>query len=112
MIIEERVDISAEAMLKNRGPQGLRVLQGYLQLAAKHAPVNVEAAAELALAHGVWNLHELKGLLKNPTTQDQFQFARQHPLIRDLSHYEALMPDCFAAPAQNSSKINHEPSQS
>jgi transposase len=101
----------AEAMLKNRGPQGLRVLQGYLQLAAKHAPVNVEAAAELALVHGVWNLHELKSLLKNPLTQDQFQFAREHPLIRDLSHYEALIPDCFAPHTENSSELNHEPSQ-
>lgn len=87
----------AEAMLKQRGPQGLRVLQGFLQMAAKHAPVNVEAASELALTHGGWRLRDLQNLLHGPAQQNQFKFAQQHPLIRDLSHYEALMPDCFAA---------------
>jgi hypothetical protein len=103
----------AEAMLKNRGPQGIRVLQGFLQLAAKHTPANVEAAAELALAHGAWQLRDLKDLLKNPTAQDQFEFAQQHPLIRDLSHYEALIPDCFDALTENNhtAKINHESSE-
>jgi transposase len=92
----------AEAMLKNRGPQGIRVLQGFLQLSAKHAPVNVEAASELALAHGVWHLHEIKNLLRQPSAQNQFEFAQQHPLIRDLSHYQALMPDCFASSTETS----------
>jgi transposase len=91
----------AEAMMKQRGVQGLRVLQGFLQLAAKHAPVNVEAASELALTHGVWRLHELKSLLQTPVRQDQFQFIQQHPLIRDLSHYQALIPDCFISATDN-----------
>jgi hypothetical protein len=86
----------AEAMMKERGLQGIRALQGFLQLAAKHAPANVEAAAELALAHGAWHLHDLKSLLQNPATQDHFEFAQQHPLIRELSHYQALVPDCFS----------------
>lgn len=87
----------AEAMIKQRGLQGIRVLQGFLQLAAKHAPINVEAAIELALTHGVWRLHELRSLLRTPTEQNQFEFVQAHPLIRDLSHYEALVPDCFAS---------------
>jgi hypothetical protein len=91
----------AEAMMKMRGPQGIRALQGFLQLAAKHAPAQVEAAAELAVAHGVWSLHDLKSLLQNPATQEQFQFAQQHPLIRDLSHYQALVPDCFGSSVEN-----------
>jgi transposase len=86
----------AETMLKNRGPQGLRVLQGFLQLAAKQTPANMEAASQLAATHGGWRLRELKGLLQNPTRQEQFEFVQQHPLIRDLSHYQALIPDCFS----------------
>jgi hypothetical protein len=95
-------------MMKNRGPQGIRVLQGFLQLAAKHAPVQVEAAAELALQHGSWHLHDLKGLLKNPVTQDHFAFAQQHPLIRDLSHYGALIPDCFASVTENNEPLENK----
>ena len=90
----------AERMVKNRGPQGLRVLQGFLQLAAKNATTQVEAAAQLAAAHGAWSLRQLKELLHAPGGQEQFAFAQAHPLIRPLSHYDALMPDCFAPPPQ------------
>ena len=96
----------AEAMMKERGLHGIRALQGFLQLAAKHAPANVEAAAELALAHGVWHLQELKNLLQNPAPQECFEFAQQHPLIRELSHYQALMPDCFAASMEQHTETN------
>jgi len=95
----------AEAMVKNRGIEGLRVLQGFLQLAAKHAPVNVEAACQLACTHGVWRLHEIKSLLAHPTMQEQFEFVQQHPLIRDLSHYEALIPDCFSPQSQSDNNV-------
>lgn len=90
----------AEAMVKNRGVQGIRVLQGFLQLAAKHAPVNVEAASQLACTHGVWRLHEIKSLLASPHAQEQFEFVQKHPLIRDLSHYQDLIPDCFSTQSQ------------
>ena len=56
--------------------------------------------SELALTHGVWRLHELRSLLRTPTEQNQFEFVQTHPLIRDLSHYEALVPDCFASEHQ------------
>ena len=91
----------AEAMVKNRGIEGLRVLQGFLQLADKQTPVNMEAASQLASTHGVWRLHELRSLLAHPSTQEQFEFVQEHPLIRDLSHYEALIPDCFSPQSQN-----------
>lgn len=91
----------AEAMMQHRGPQGLRVLQGFLQLAAKHTPANIAAASQLATTHGVWQLRELKHLLQAPPGQDQFQFVQAHPLIRDLSHYQALVPDCFTPQPEN-----------
>ena len=93
-------------MIKNRGLQGLRVLQGFLQLAAKHAPVNVEAASQLADTHGLWRLRELKSLLQSPRRQEQLEFIQQHPLIRDLSHYQALIPDCFCSATQTDNPAN------
>jgi hypothetical protein len=73
----------------------------------------VEAAAELALAHAAWQLRDLKSLLKAPASQAPFAFAQHHPLIRDLSHYEALLPDCFAPDTENNlpDKQTNEPSQ-
>jgi hypothetical protein len=101
----------AELMIKNRGPQGIRVLQGFLQLAAKHAPANIEAASQLASTHGVWHLSDIRSLLHSPTGQDQFQFIQQHPIIRDLSHYQALIPDCFGPTTDNhpTTESNYEP---
>jgi transposase len=99
----------AGAMVKNRGIEGLRVLQGFLQLAVKHAPVNVEAASQLALTHGVWRLHELKSLLAHPSTQEQFEFVQEHPLIRDMSHYEALIPDCFSPEPKTNNNVIETP---
>ncbi len=98
----------AEAMMKNRGPQGIRVLQGFLQLAAKHTPINVEAATELALTHGGWHLQDIKSLLQRPCAQDQFEFIQEHPLIRDLSHYQALIPDCFASVTETVNSTENE----
>jgi len=91
----------AEGMMQKRGVEGIRVLQGFLQLAAKQTPAHMENASQLALTHGVWRLRELRGLLTNPTAQEQFQFIQQHPLIRDLSHYQALLPDCFTLAPEN-----------
>lgn len=103
----------AETMVKNRGPQGIRVLQGFLQMAAKHNPPNVEAASQLASTHGVWQLHDLKGLLQTPTAQEQFEFVQEHPLIRSLDHYQALVPDCFASNTETDhpTESEHESSQ-
>jgi hypothetical protein len=95
----------AALMIKNRGPQGIRVLQGFLQLAAKHAPANIEAASQLASTHGVWHLSDIKSLLQSPTGQDQFEFIQQHPIIRDLSHYQSLIPDCFGSTTDNKPTI-------
>ena len=63
-----------------------------------------------ALTHGVWRLHELRSLLRTPTEQNQFEFVQTHPLIRDLSHYEALVPNCFASEHQPATERTHEPS--
>jgi transposase len=101
----------AQAMMQNRGPQGIRVLQGFLHLAAKHTPINVEAASELALSHGVWRLEEIKNLLHHPTAASTFEFAQQHPLIRDLSHYQALLPDCFAPLTETTNSTKHPNSE-
>ena len=86
----------AEHLYQNRGPQSLRVLQGLLALAEKHPVDQLNQACQLALTHGAWHLRDLKGLLAQPTAQDQFAFIETHPLIRDLHAYQNLMPACFA----------------
>lgn len=87
----------AETMFAQRGPQGIRVLQGLLSLAEKHPVAQLERACQLAVAHGAWRLRDLRELMARatPPPQQLFTFLESHPLIRDLSAYENLVPLCF-----------------
>jgi hypothetical protein len=92
----------AQAMAQKRGPQAIRTLQGFLQWAAKHSHAQVEQAAQRALEQGVWHLRDLKALLGPVLLQEPLPFLEAHPLIRPLSEYQALLPDCFEPQASAS----------
>jgi len=77
----------AEAMHQARGPQGLRVMLGLLQLAEKHPVTELEKASGTATHHGAWRLRDLKRLLDQPVNVVQLDFLETHPLIRPLEAY-------------------------
>ena len=77
----------AEAMHQARGPQGLRVMLGLLQLAEKHAVTELEKASGTATHHGAWRLRDLKRLLDQPVNVVPLDFLETHPLIRPLEAY-------------------------
>jgi transposase len=85
----------AQAMTRQRGPAGMRVLHGLLALAGKHPVAALERAAQKALHHGTWRLRDLRTLLDQATAPAQLDFLETHPLIRPLETYQALTPDCF-----------------
>jgi transposase len=101
----------AQNLYQNRGPQSLRVLQGLLALAEKHPVAQLNEACRLALTHGSWHLSDLKALLAQPTTQEQFDFIQTHPLIRDLHAYQNLVPVCFTPTENSIQEPPHEQSQ-
>lgn len=80
----------AEGMYQARGPQGLRVLLGLLQLAEKHPVAALEKAARMATHHGAWRLRDLKRLLELPGHVVQLDFLETHPLIRSLDAYRVV----------------------
>jgi hypothetical protein len=77
----------AAAMYGNRGPTGMRVLQGLLHLARKHPAGQLEAASEKALRHACWRLRDLRRLMEQGDQVVQVDFLQEHALIRDLSAY-------------------------
>jgi len=92
----------AERLYQQRGAESLRVLQGLLALAEKHSAPRIDQACQLALTHDAWHLRDLRELLVRPVAQEQFAFIETHPLIRDLSVYDNLVPVCFSpAPQPN-----------
>jgi transposase len=82
----------AEAMLRQRGIEGVRALVGLLSLTKKHRTEELERACEAALTHGALRLRILRQLLKRQVPkQELLEFIQEHPIIRDLSVYEELV---------------------
>ncbi len=78
----------AEGLLAQRGPLGLRVLQGLLALARAHPIAELERACGRAVHLGLWRLRDLRRLAQDGEKVVQVDFLQAHPLIRDLSHYQ------------------------
>ena len=87
----------AEAMLHERGIAGVRVLQGLLSLAGRHAVGDLERACDIAGSHGAYQLRTIRILLARPDAgrQEPLPFLEEHPLIRDLSDYGRFVHDAF-----------------
>ncbi|MHC4093664.1 MAG: IS21 family transposase [Planctomycetota bacterium] len=86
----------AEAMVKERGVQGVRVLQGLRSLARRHPSGLIEKACEIAQAHGAYRLRVIRGLIKREASQqEQPALMERHPIIRSLSDYDALVHSAF-----------------
>ncbi|HHZ10601.1 MAG TPA: IS21 family transposase [Rhizobiales bacterium] len=82
----------AQAMLHARGIEGTRVLQGLLALAVKHPAEALDNACKTALSHGVYRLRVLRQLLKHHApSQQPLPFLDEHPIIRPLGDYAALV---------------------
>ncbi len=82
----------AEAMLTARGIQGTRVLQGLLSLTKKHTRETLENACETALSHGCYRLRTIRQLLQRKAEKQQpLPFLDEHPIIRPLSDYGAIV---------------------
>lgn len=86
--IGPRADQWAQAMLQERGIEGVRVLVGLVALAKTYPSGAIEEACDKALAHGAFRLRVLREVLKRGgDRQEQFEFLQKHPIIRDLSEY-------------------------
>lgn len=78
----------AEGLLAQRGPLGMRVLQGLLALAREHPIAALERACGRAVHLGLWRLRDVRRLAQDGEQVVQVDFLQVHPLIRDLSHYQ------------------------
>ncbi len=90
----------AEAVIASRGVEGVRVLQGLLSLAKKHAALDLDQACEIAASYGSYRLRTIRTLLKRQAPkQESFEFMDTHPLIRSLEDYAALVHASFQGEA-------------
>jgi transposase len=82
----------AEEVIQQRGIEGVRVVQGLLSLAKRHPCAALEKACEIAVSHRSYRLRTLRTLLKQEgAKQEELPFLEEHPLIRSLADYGALV---------------------
>jgi hypothetical protein len=81
----------ADAVLLNRGVEGIRSLYGLRSLTRQHASTVLEKACEQALSHGAYRLRDLRRLLEQPAGEATPSFLEAHPLIREMGEYGALL---------------------
>jgi transposase len=86
----------AEAVVESRGVEGVRVLQGLLNLVERHPCDALEHACDVASSYGSHHLRTIRSLLKRPAAkQEPLPFLNEHPLIRNLSDYGQFVHDSF-----------------
>jgi hypothetical protein len=91
----------AEAMLTARGIEGTRVLQGVLSLTRRHPSESLEKACEIALSHGAFHLRTLRQLMgRHAEQQTTLPFLHQHPIIRPLDDYAAVIAAALSRKAE------------
>jgi hypothetical protein len=86
----------AEGVVQTRGVEGVRVVQGLLSLVHRHRITDIEHACEVATSYGSYRLRTVRALIKRQAPQqDMLPWITEHPLIRSLSEYQALVHDAF-----------------
>jgi hypothetical protein len=81
----------AQAMLKERGIQGIRVLQGFVGLSRKHSAATINSASRVALDTRLFRLRPLRELCKRLAEKETPEFMDDHPIIRPLSDYQEIL---------------------
>jgi len=100
----------AESMLAERGIPGVRVLVGLTALAHRHTYDQIEQACEVAQTHGAYHLRCIRELIKRAAPkQEQFEFIEQHPIIRSINEYGALVRHALRHEAASRALPEEEP---
>jgi hypothetical protein len=80
------------------------VLQGLLSLTKKHRGETLETACQIALSHGCYRLRTIRQLLKRQADrQETLEFLSEHPIIRPLEDYAAVLARALQRPRDRSS---------
>ncbi len=87
-----------------RGIEGTRVLQGLFSLTKKHPCEALEKACEIALSHNCWRLRAVRQLLgRKAAKQEPLPFLQEHPIIRPMSDYGAIVTQAIQRQADRHS---------
>jgi len=78
----------AEAMLKDRGVQGIRALQGFIGLSRKYPVEALNRASEVALRGNIFRLKGIREMVKEFSAESEEALRTEHEIIRPLEYYK------------------------
>lgn len=85
----------AEEMIRARGIEGVRVLQGFVSLSRKYPASLINQASRLAVKGNLFRLRPLRELCKRMGRYETGEFTTTHPIIRPLSEYQDIVHVLF-----------------
>jgi transposase len=85
----------SQAMLREKGIAGHRVLQGLIALTSKYRGDQIEQACDIAWRHGDFHLRTVRKLIaRGGPVQELMPFLEDHELIRPLADYDHFVHQC------------------
>jgi transposase len=91
----------AQAAIDARGPEALRSIMALCGLIKKHSGAALNAACDKALRSGSHRLKDIRRLIGEHASQNNFAFAQSHPLIRDLKTYSDFINQPIQTPYEH-----------
>ena len=89
--IGENAEKWAKELLEVRNIEGIRVLQGFLNLARQATAAQLDQAARKALAARQFRLQFMRDMLKRKIVPEPQTLTSTHPQIRPLSEYQEIV---------------------
>lgn len=105
--IGDHADQWAQEVIKVRGVQGVRVVQGLIHLSEKHHLKDINKACEIAISYGAYTLKCVRQLIKKQAPQQEtLEFMDEHPIIRNIDTYGELVRQAFRPPSADGDQIS------
>jgi len=110
--IGEHADRWAQEVIHSRGIEGIRAVIGLLSLADRQPCALIDKACEIAISYGAYRLKNVRQLIsRQAAKQEQMEFMREHPLIRNMDVYGELVRESLhrAPPSWRSEDASRYP---
>jgi hypothetical protein len=85
----------AGEMIRARGIEGVRVLQGFVSLSRNYPARVINQAGGLAVKGNLFRLRPIRELCKRLNRYEKDEFTAAHPIIRPLSEYQDVIHVLF-----------------
>lgn len=89
----------AQQVIASRGIEGIRTVLGLINLSTRQSCGLLDKACEIADSYGAYKLKNVRQLIERQAPkQEQLEFMKEHPIIRNLDVYGDLVRNSLRKP--------------